>query len=97
MNNLAVAEFVTTMNDEVRAQTEADPKLASILADMFAKFHQANYAVQSGQYGTIEEAVEATMGGCTLTLVDSDTVYDDDTLGPIVGFEIVHLERGDDD
>ncbi len=50
------------MTDEIRAQIEADPKLAAAVRDWQAKMHQAHDAVQRGQYKTMEDAMEALTG-----------------------------------
>ena len=47
---------------EAANEIAADPELANAMKDMFAAFHQANAAVQSGQYASFEDAMEAITG-----------------------------------
>jgi hypothetical protein len=55
-------EFTVIMTDEVRAQVEADPEMAKAMRELTACFHQAHAAVEAGQYGSMEDAMEAITG-----------------------------------
>ena len=50
------------MSDEVAAQMADDPEMAAALREISAAFRQAHHAVQSGQHGTFEDAMEAITG-----------------------------------
>lgn len=55
-------ELEIELAPEVRAQMEADPKLAAAMKDFLATMHQAHHAVQTGQHKTIDDAIEALTG-----------------------------------
>lgn len=55
-------ELKIELSDQVREQMAADPAMAEALREMMAAFHQANDAVQRGQYETMEDAIEAITG-----------------------------------
>lgn len=45
--------------DEVKAQMEADPKLAALVKDFMANMRQAQQLVNEGKYATTDEAMAA--------------------------------------
>lgn len=47
---------------EVAEQMADDPELAEALKETFAVFHQAHHAVETGQYKTFDDAMEAITG-----------------------------------
>lgn len=55
-------EFTVEVSDQVKAEMEANPELAAALREFFANCHQADAAVEAGQYATFEDAIEAITG-----------------------------------
>lgn len=47
---------------DVQAKIDSDPKLASFMKNFQAILHQAHHAVATGQYKTMEDAIEAMTG-----------------------------------
>lgn len=55
----------------IQAQMDANPKLGEAMREIFAAMRQAHHAVQSGQYATFDDAMEA-ITGCRPEPVDLD-------------------------
>lgn len=71
MNEKEKKELTIEVTDEVAAKMAADPEMEAVLKNLFAAFHQAHHAVQTGQYKSMEDAMEA-ITGCRPVPLDED-------------------------
>lgn len=55
-------ELEIVIHPAVEAQMAEDPEMAEALRGFMATMHQANYAMQMGQYHSMEDAIEALTG-----------------------------------
>ena len=69
------AELTIMFSPEVQGQMASDPKLAEMIRSVNASFHQAFHGVQSGQYKSLDEAMEKVTGGKVRKMgeIDPDT------------------------
>lgn len=70
-------ELTIILSDQVREKMEADPGAAEELRDFLAKMRQAHHAVQTGQYASFDDAVEA-ITGVRPELIGLDDLDDED-------------------
>jgi hypothetical protein len=60
------------LSDQVKEQMDKDPEIAEFMKEMIANFHQAQDAVDRGQYASMDEALEAITGGKVNEITEED-------------------------
>lgn len=65
------------MSDQVRDKMAADPEAAEAIRDFVAILRQASHGVKTGQYKTMDDAIEA-LTGSRPEAVDLDAEDDDE-------------------
>lgn len=65
-------DYQVIWSPEVEAQAAADPKKAAALRELGAIFRQAMAGVESGQYKSFEDGVEALSGSRPQPITDAD-------------------------
>lgn len=65
------------MSDQVKTTMATDPEAAEAVRDFVAMLRQADHSVKSGQYKTIDDALEA-LTGSRPELVDLDATDGDE-------------------
>lgn len=71
-------ELTIELSDEVRDKMNSDPELATVMKELFANFHQAFEGVQSGQYKSMEDAMEAITGNRPEPIGPDDFILDEE-------------------
>ena len=55
-------ELEVVLSDKVKAQIIADPKMAETIRNLSAIFRQAGLGIKTGQYKSMDDAIEALTG-----------------------------------
>ncbi len=89
-------ELPITMTDDLKAQVAADPGMAQALQNLTAAIHQAHYAVQNGQYASMDDALEVLLGSRPeLWDLDGNLIEGDAYPGEILEITFTAIEAED--
>lgn len=82
-------DLTIDMSEQVKAQMLADPELAKAMKEFMAIMHQAHEGVKSGQYKTMDDAMEALTGSRPqkVDLETGEELDDGSTMNKDMGFE----------
>lgn len=81
-------EWTIELSDEVKEQMKEDPKMAEAIREFSALMRQALHGTETGQYKTLDDAVESLIGSRPQKIdPETDEVMQDASLHEDAGFD----------